>query len=206
MTTIEENNSSKKSWWQTLPGVLTAIAGFITAISGLVLALYQTGVLPLSQGPNSQSNTLVEKGDSGKPQRVIDKPKSQKSTLDHKLVRRSAYRTPITAGTRLSYYDFDSGMKLDDRTNSVDFFFKPDDIRDPKTKIGVAPVNGAKYAPRSAGSLPWEVDASQFTSAGGVYSVPQGQEFPCMTSNNRPCTFQIRLEAKEMLVPFALYQ
>ena len=33
------------SWWQTLPGVLTALAGVITAVSGLVALLYQNGVL-----------------------------------------------------------------------------------------------------------------------------------------------------------------
>lgn len=32
-------------WWQTLPGVLTALAGVITAVSGLVALLYQNGVL-----------------------------------------------------------------------------------------------------------------------------------------------------------------
>jgi len=33
------------SWWQTLPGVLTALAGFVTAVSGLIALLYQNGVL-----------------------------------------------------------------------------------------------------------------------------------------------------------------
>lgn len=33
------------SWWQTLPGVLTALAGVITAVSGLIALLYQNGVL-----------------------------------------------------------------------------------------------------------------------------------------------------------------
>jgi hypothetical protein len=33
------------SWWQTLPGVLTAIAALITAVAGLLAVLLQTGVL-----------------------------------------------------------------------------------------------------------------------------------------------------------------
>ena len=37
----QERNS--KSWWQTLPGILTAIAGIITAVAGLLVALNQTG-------------------------------------------------------------------------------------------------------------------------------------------------------------------
>jgi hypothetical protein len=34
-----------QSWWQTLPGILTAMAGIITAIAGLVVALHQAGFI-----------------------------------------------------------------------------------------------------------------------------------------------------------------
>ena len=34
-----------QSWWQTVPGVLTATAGIITAVAGLVVALHQAGIL-----------------------------------------------------------------------------------------------------------------------------------------------------------------
>lgn len=37
-------HSSK--WWQTLPGILTAITAIITAIAGLIAVLHQTGLLP----------------------------------------------------------------------------------------------------------------------------------------------------------------
>ena len=33
-----------QSWWQTLPGILTAVAGFITASTGLIVALNNMGV------------------------------------------------------------------------------------------------------------------------------------------------------------------
>src|SRR5215468_2355321 len=33
------------SWWQTLPGILTAVAGIITAATGLIVALNQAGAL-----------------------------------------------------------------------------------------------------------------------------------------------------------------
>jgi hypothetical protein len=32
------------SWWQTLPGILTATAGIITALTGLLVVLYQAGL------------------------------------------------------------------------------------------------------------------------------------------------------------------
>ncbi|HEX9819998.1 MAG TPA: hypothetical protein VGD07_10330 [Methylomirabilota bacterium] len=81
-----------KSWWHTLPGVLTAIAGVVTAVAGLVVALGQVGLLgggddarkpPASarEGPTSAATTppadaprpvtrqtvRVFKGDKGKP-------------------------------------------------------------------------------------------------------------------------------------------
>ena len=46
-----ESNST--SWWQTLPGVLTAIAGLITAVAGLLAVLVQTGVLHRRGDPPS---------------------------------------------------------------------------------------------------------------------------------------------------------
>jgi len=37
--------SRKKSFWQTAPGALTAIAGVITALTGLIVALHQIGMV-----------------------------------------------------------------------------------------------------------------------------------------------------------------
>lgn len=37
--------SEHKSWWVTLPGILTQLAALITALTGLVAALYQTGFI-----------------------------------------------------------------------------------------------------------------------------------------------------------------
>ena len=52
-----ENSSAK--WWQTLPGILTAITATITATAGLIAVLHQTGLLPsfAAKQPNS---TLVQ--------------------------------------------------------------------------------------------------------------------------------------------------
>jgi len=41
---MDGNDNSKRSWWQTLPGILTAIAAIITAITGLILAFKQAGL------------------------------------------------------------------------------------------------------------------------------------------------------------------
>ncbi len=37
------DEGASKSWWQTLPGIITGIAAIVTAVSGLVVAVQQTG-------------------------------------------------------------------------------------------------------------------------------------------------------------------
>src|SRR5262245_32808117 len=44
-----------QSWWQTLPGVLTAVATIITAATGLIVALNQAGVLSGKEKTDSRS-------------------------------------------------------------------------------------------------------------------------------------------------------
>jgi uncharacterized protein YecT (DUF1311 family) len=44
---------SGSSWWQTLPGVLTAVGAVLTALTGLILALNQIGVFGGSHAPSS---------------------------------------------------------------------------------------------------------------------------------------------------------
>jgi hypothetical protein len=52
-----------KSWWSTLPGVLTAIAGIITAVTGLIVTLHQAGVFQRGekQPPQAQYDTIKPK-------------------------------------------------------------------------------------------------------------------------------------------------
>jgi len=58
---MDGNEKSERSWWQTLPGILTAIAGIITAITGLIVALQQF-VVPTTRsnaGAGKQSHISV---------------------------------------------------------------------------------------------------------------------------------------------------
>lgn len=50
----------KKSFWSTVPGIITAVTGLITAIGGLITVLYSAGIIggatmspPPSNGPRS---------------------------------------------------------------------------------------------------------------------------------------------------------
>lgn len=196
----EEKIPNHKNWWTTLPGVLTSIATFVTAITGLIIAL-NTIRKPADTSTGAKTEVSA-KGSSP----VTPAPKHT-IRKDHQVVNRSSFKVPLTPGSRLHYYDIDAAQELDARGSEVDFFFKPDDSKDPKSKIGVGPMNGARYAARFPGLLPWEVDPGKFTSSGGVYSVGQGENIPCYTSENRPCTFLIRVEPQgELFVSFALYR
>lgn len=42
-----------QKWWQTVPGILTAIAATITAVTGLVVALQQAGVFQSQTSPSA---------------------------------------------------------------------------------------------------------------------------------------------------------
>ena len=45
-----------KSWWATLPGVLTAIAGIVTSVTALIVALNQAGVFQVQKQPSPQAH------------------------------------------------------------------------------------------------------------------------------------------------------
>jgi hypothetical protein len=45
------------SWWQTVPGILTAVAALITAITGLLLALHQVGLIGAWKSAQKGSTT-----------------------------------------------------------------------------------------------------------------------------------------------------
>jgi hypothetical protein len=50
-----DEDPRSKSWWHTLPGILTAAAGAITAITALVTALHQAGWLGRTPAPATPS-------------------------------------------------------------------------------------------------------------------------------------------------------
>jgi hypothetical protein len=44
-----------REWWQSIPGICTAIAGLITAVTGLIIALNQTGLISVFGAQQSSS-------------------------------------------------------------------------------------------------------------------------------------------------------
>jgi hypothetical protein len=202
--------SDKKSFWNTLPGLLTGVAGVITAIGGFLVVLHQIGII--EPKPNGMSNETSH--GKTKIEHQIDEKVSEskpfqdpaKQVRNPTVLQRSLYRSPALSGEKLYYYDFDKPQKLSAQTPNVDFFYKPDSS-DKDTKIGVVPHNGAIFAPQTLDLFPWELDQNEFTTAQGVYSVPQNKNIPCISNDGTYCTFKIWIEEDgELAVSFVLYE
>ena len=69
-----------KSWWQTIPGILTGIAGIVTAIASLVAVLHQVGYLGTgdvntdNNSDTSSENAPLEQKDDSEVQAKINDP------------------------------------------------------------------------------------------------------------------------------------
>jgi hypothetical protein len=50
-----KNKDKQQNWWQTLPGVMTALGAIITAFTGLLVALNQAGLIGVQSQTPSQS-------------------------------------------------------------------------------------------------------------------------------------------------------
>jgi len=86
-----DKEPNPKSWWSTLPGILTAMSGIITAVAGLIVSLHQAGVfdeddkqIPQHQDiatkPAEATKTAaiaetIHNSTVTKPPKVLDQPK-----------------------------------------------------------------------------------------------------------------------------------
>jgi TPR repeat protein len=105
--------------------------------------------------------------------------------------------------TRLYFYDFDARTQNTDESPGVDFWFKADSSA-PDALIGVTSYNGAKFAPSSTETPPWDLQKDRFMAKRG--HVPQGTDIPCITSEGRYCTFRVvRQKNGQIAVSFVLY-
>jgi hypothetical protein len=53
---MSKDKDKQQSWWQTLPGVMTALGAIITALTGLLIALNQAGLIGVQQQPTPSRN------------------------------------------------------------------------------------------------------------------------------------------------------
>ena len=62
---VEMAEDETKSWWLTLPGVITAISGAIVAIAGLLTALHQVGLLGSSHDGTTETSAPTTQRPTG---------------------------------------------------------------------------------------------------------------------------------------------
>jgi hypothetical protein len=74
-----------QSWWQTLPGALTAVAGIITAATGLIVALNQAGVFSRSEKSAPSTPTPVAISSDEKPVKPPTGGETNVNELERKL-------------------------------------------------------------------------------------------------------------------------
>jgi hypothetical protein len=102
-------DSKSQSWWQTLPGLITAIAGTITAIEGLLAGLNQVGLLPstttksansLASAPSSPDDEIMVyefNPDRPQPYKIFKRSKflyACMTTLPYVISSRQNQRSP----------------------------------------------------------------------------------------------------------------
>jgi len=128
------------------------------------------------------------------------------------ISKRGSFHNPLRNGNKLYAYDFDLNQQLPNcMEGDADFFFRPDSIYKPDTRIAVYPCAPAQYAPQFAGHMPWEIRNDEYItrgqkSAGPSNSVAQEELIPCRTSAGFYCQFSLKLDANgELTISYVVY-
>jgi len=50
------SDPAPRTWWQTAPGIITAVTGLVTAVGGLLTILVQAGVIGPAKGPRTDAD------------------------------------------------------------------------------------------------------------------------------------------------------
>ena len=101
------------SWWQTLPGIITATAGIITALTGLLVVLYNTGFFQpaaRNQEPVSTSSPVVEPG--GRPSQALENPQQPPGSKQEVSAEKVPPATTADQPKRINLLAPENGVQL----------------------------------------------------------------------------------------------
>lgn len=132
-------SSRRRSWWTTLPGVLTGIASVITAIAALLGALQVLGVFDKEKMPAGAANTVTPgvtstpSGQAADPPTVAPTPTWVGALRSGVLVMKNgdaadlkSGKTGFAVGTDLYAFTGTSGQ-VSTQANHPDFYISPHD-------------------------------------------------------------------------------
>jgi len=117
---MESQDAEQKSFWRTLPGIITAVAGIITAVTGLIIALNQAGLFHANAEERKTSmDASVEIAKNNESQKtttdVDNKPApTTESNFDAKFSM-----TSIRVNKELQYQILESVVKPKDPQNAI---------------------------------------------------------------------------------------
>jgi hypothetical protein len=72
------NDETSRTWWQTVPGMITAFAGLLTAIGGLLTILLQAGII----GPDGRSRAEATRAAPASPGPTAIAERSERPPAD----------------------------------------------------------------------------------------------------------------------------
>jgi len=122
------------------------------------------------------------------------------------VTSRGLLTTVVAPGTSLPFWDLDAGRTVAMGDKAADFFFKPSDPYHLKrSKIGVDPLNGARYRVLTdTSAAPWE-GAAAASWLSTPSEVSQGATVACVTGEKRYCKFTLRTEGKSLSVRWTTF-
>jgi hypothetical protein len=121
---MDDGDKAKSSWWQTLPGILTALAGIVTAAAGLLVTLHQIGLIGNKDKPiASSSSTSNDPAKSPGESTPTATPSNQAAPSKAELPQDKA-TTPIAHPARQYSVSFPSGIEATVRSSRADAIYK----------------------------------------------------------------------------------
>lgn len=112
-----DETPKSSSWWQTLPGILTATAGIITAVSGLLVVLYQSPLFKPDVKSESAHGTAASVTSSAPDATPADPSVNPSPDALASVPRAPDTRTPQTSAARINLLDPDKGGHLEAASN-----------------------------------------------------------------------------------------
>jgi hypothetical protein len=121
---MDDGEKFKGTWWQTVPGILTAITGVVTAVAGLLVTLHQIGLIgdkekTAPQSPSSFNDTTKPSGEKAPTATRPKEVSPSKAELPS-----DGTRTAVTDHASQYSVAFPSGTEVNLRSSRADGTYK----------------------------------------------------------------------------------